>query len=83
MSDRSTIYVPLLDEGVEVWRPVEARRVSADTYLILDQAYDRDLETWAFEPGIVVKCQARKQNGREILVASEVARADSPAAPRP
>lgn len=82
MSDRATIYVPLLNEGVEVWRPVEARRLSADTYLILDQEYDRDLETWAFEPGIVVKAQARKQNGREIVIATEVARATMPAAPR-
>jgi hypothetical protein len=73
MTDRATIYVPLIDEGVEVWRPVQSRRLSADTYLILNQEYDRNLESWAFEPGTVVRCQARKLNGQEILVASEVA----------
>ena len=50
MSDE-TIYVPLRDEGIDVWRPVLARRVSGDSYLILDQDYDRDVETWEFEPG--------------------------------
>ena len=73
-SELETIYVPLLDEGIDVWRPVLARRVSGDSYLILDQDYDRDIETWEFAPGTVVKCRTEERDGRRILVATEVAR---------
>jgi hypothetical protein len=66
-----TIYVALLDEGLDVSRPVAARRLSADTFLILDQDYDREVETWAFEPGTVVRCRPETRRGEPILVASE------------
>lgn len=49
-AEMATIYVALLDEDIEVWPPVEARRLAADTWLI-QQDYDRSVETWAFEPG--------------------------------
>lgn len=73
-SERETIHVALLDEGVEVWRPVAARKIAADTYLILDQDYDRDVENWQFEPGTVVRCRKEQRNGRQIVVATEEAR---------
>ena len=73
MSERETIYVALLDEGIEVWRPVAAERLSRDRYLIVDQHYDRDTERWQFEPG-VVRCRKEKRDGRSILVATEAAR---------
>jgi hypothetical protein len=41
MSKRDTIYVALLDEGIDVWRPVEAQRLSPDMYLIVDKDYIR------------------------------------------
>jgi hypothetical protein len=72
-SKDETIYVALLDEGVDVWRPVAARRISADTYLIVDQDYDRDAETWEFEPGSAVRCRKQQRDGRQILVAKEMA----------
>jgi hypothetical protein len=71
--DSETIYVALLDEGVDVWRPVMARRLSDGTYLILEQDYDRSTETWQFEPGAVVKGRVEKRNGRQITVATEAA----------
>lgn len=74
MSKRDTIYVALLDEGIDVWRPVEARRLSPDTYLIVDQDYDPRTETWEFEPGTAVRCRTESRDGRQILVATEVAR---------
>ena len=64
-----TIYVPLLEEGIAVWRPVLARRISGDGYRILDQDYDRDVETWEFEPGTIVKCRQEERDGRRIRVA--------------
>jgi hypothetical protein len=74
MSERDTIYVALLDEGIDVWRPVEAERPSPDRYLIVDQDYDPGIERWEFEPGTVVRCRKEKRNGRRILVATEAAR---------
>ena len=52
-SRRDTIYVALLDEGIDVWRPVEAQRLSPDTWRIVDQDYDPGIEVWEFEPGRV------------------------------
>jgi len=69
-----TIYMPLLEEGIDVWRPVLARRISGDSYRILDQDYDRDVETWEFEPGTIVKCRQEERDGRRIRVASAPAR---------
>jgi hypothetical protein len=74
MSKCDTIYVALLDEGIDVWRPVEAERLSPDRYLIIDQNYDRGIEGWQFEPGTVARCRKEKRDGRQILVATEVAR---------
>lgn len=74
MNERDTIHVALLDEGVDVWRPVEAERLSPDSYLIVEQDYDRGLERWEFEPGTVVRCRRQERDGRQILVATEAAR---------
>jgi hypothetical protein len=73
MNEQDTIYVALLDEGVDVWRPVAARRLSPDRYLILDQGYDRTIERWAFEPGTMVRCRAQDREGSQILIATEAA----------
>jgi hypothetical protein len=56
MSGTATIYVSLLDEGVEVRRPVQADLISGDVFRIVDQPYDRDVERWEFEPGDHVIC---------------------------
>ena len=69
-TDRAKLYVPLLDEGIDVWRPVEARRLPDDACLILDQDYDRSVEKWAFEPGAVVRCRPECRSGRSILIAT-------------
>ncbi len=71
-TEHETIYVALLDEGIDVWRPVAARKVATDAYLILDQNYDREVETWQFEPGTVVRCRKERRNGREVLIATEI-----------
>ena len=63
------IYVALLDEGVPVWRPVRARRVSGNVYGIVDQSYDTEDETWEFTPGTEVVCEQRILSGGECLVA--------------
>jgi hypothetical protein len=69
MNQRETIYVALLDEGIDVWRPVEAERLSPDRYRIVGPDYDPAVERWEFEPGAIVTCRRETREGRQILVA--------------
>lgn len=71
MSKITQIYVRLLDEGVDVWRPVQARSMGGQIYLIVDQPYDRDVELWEFEPLQEVVCAPLKAEQGEILVATK------------
>ena len=59
MCEATTIYVRLLDESVEVWRPVHAVEVRPHVYEILPQPYDRELELWEFDIGDRVVCEQR------------------------
>lgn len=69
-SEQSTIYMPLLDEGVDVWRPVPAERLSADRYLVAG-VVPTD-ESWQFVPGSVVRCEEHVfASGERRLVAVE------------
>lgn len=64
------IYVALLDEGIDVWRPIRAEHLGGNTYRILSQEYDRDIERWQFEPGDRVACELVNSNERRILAAT-------------
>jgi hypothetical protein len=57
MPESVTVHVELLDEGVEVWRPVAAVKVGEGTYRLEDQAPGG--ERWAFPPGSIVRCEER------------------------
>jgi hypothetical protein len=62
------VYVALVDEGVECWRPVDARHVRDDQYL-LTGAVPED-EVWEFQTGETVLCRERTfQDGATGLVA--------------
>jgi hypothetical protein len=69
VSETDEIFVRLLDEGVEVWRPVLAQQSGPDRYRILDQPYDRELERWEFAPHDEVICSPTAADGGEILAA--------------
>jgi hypothetical protein len=64
-----TIYVQLLDEAVDAWRPIEARLAAEDSYVVQPQRYDRESERWEFEPGSRVVCEERDLDGETVLVA--------------
>jgi len=66
-----TIYMYLLEEGTDVWRPVQAEHMSGDLYRILSVNTDPDCETWQFQSGDIVKCEMRKLSGGPQLVAVE------------
>jgi hypothetical protein len=64
------IYVRLLDEGTEVYRPVRAKHLGSLIYLIDPQSpYNSDDETWEFPPGSRVAVTNKLLSGEEKLVA--------------
>lgn len=69
MSRAGEIFVRLLDEDIEVWRPVLAQQSGPNRYRILDQPYDRGLERWEFAPYDEVICSPTPADGGEILAA--------------
>ena len=69
-----TIYVFLLNEGTDTWRPTTARRVDDVTFNLLPTPnYDPGDEEWEFVPGTTVQCELRTLSCGPVLVA--VARA--------
>jgi hypothetical protein len=51
-----TIFVALLDEGVDVWRPVQARPLDGGHFRIIGVEADTSDEAWQFPAGAIVKC---------------------------
>jgi hypothetical protein len=69
----TTIYVHLVGEGVDVWRPVEAEPMGAGNFRVLtEQPAD---ERWEFGAGDLVRCEMQTlasggpPSGRPYLVA--------------
>ncbi|MGF1632516.1 MAG: hypothetical protein ACFCVE_01595 [Phycisphaerae bacterium] len=66
------VFVALLDEGTDVWRPVPAHRVGPDAFVLLrPDDYDPDDETWQFTPGSVVRCRPRRIGNADLPAAVE------------
>ena len=63
MTEAQTIYVELLDEGVTVYRPVEATP-DPDGIFRLPAIAPAD-ERWRFEPGSRVICEPQNIGGEE------------------
>ncbi len=59
----------LLNERVDVWRPVDAERED-DFYRIVGSVPEN--ETWVFAPGSVVRCEQQHFSDGPALVAVEV-----------
>ena len=72
-----TIYIPLLDEGVDVWRPAPAWKIDRDTYIVLrPNDYDPEDEHWEFPPGSTVICERRQNANGAFLAAVRSAQSD-------
>lgn len=69
----SEIFVSLLDEGVQVWRPVQAEHLQSNVYRIANQPYDEKIETWQFPPGSEVICEMVASSDGPILAATRKA----------
>jgi len=72
--EATEVFVSLLDESIDVWRPVLARRVRSNIFKIVDQPYDREIEKWQFEPGDVVVCEMIDSSDGSILAATGLAK---------
>jgi hypothetical protein len=63
-----TVYVYLVNEATDVWRPAEAHWLHDDVYELLPvNTYDPEDEEWQFVPGSVVRCEDR--DGRLTAIA--------------
>lgn len=70
MTERTTIYVHLLGEGVPVMRPVPAELLAGNRYrLVATSDYDAEDEKWEFSPGTTVRCERVTHDGDVVLVA--------------
>jgi hypothetical protein len=63
VTELETIFVELLEEGTQVWRPVMAVRLQESVYQIPRDAIIPADEVWAFAPGDVVVCETRQFEG--------------------
>ena len=71
-TEKETIYVRLLDEGTEVFRPTEAEKLDEFNYRVLAPAdYDPADEHWEYPPGSIVKCRLQTRDGELIKIAAE------------
>lgn len=70
MNRSAEIFVRLLDEGVDVWRPVQAEHLHDNIYSIAEQLYDREIERWEFEPGDEVVCELIDSSDGRVLAAT-------------
>lgn len=66
-ADEMQLYMPLLGEGTEVWRPVEAEPTIDGYYRIVGEVPDE--EAWTFAPGTIVRCEWRDLGDDRALVA--------------
>jgi archaellum component FlaG (FlaF/FlaG flagellin family) len=70
----ATVYVRLLGEGTDVFRPTQAECMPNGLFTLRATAnYDPDDEHWEFAPGQVVKCRRIKLSGGLQLVAVALA----------
>jgi hypothetical protein len=70
----ATIYMPLLDEGTDVWRPVRASR-DGDVFTVLGPMPEE--ETWQFPPDSRVLCARKDFAQRQELIAIVLAPIDA------
>jgi hypothetical protein len=64
------IYVPLLNEGIDVLRPTTGVVLDADVVQVRPTVdYDPTIEEWEFPPGSKVRCVSETRGDRKVLVA--------------
>jgi hypothetical protein len=67
VADATIVYVELLDEAVDVWRPVAASHIREGVYRLGDKE-DED-ERWSFPAGSLVRVEERELSDGRVLAA--------------
>ena len=62
-----TIYVELLNEGTDCWRPVEANDLGRGRFQIISSQPEN--ENWQFKRGDVIECRKKQLQHGLCLVA--------------
>jgi len=62
-----SIYMPLLDEGTEVYRPIKAESFGDGRYCVLGPV-PAD-EVWTYMPGTIVRLRQKSVDGGSVTVA--------------
>jgi hypothetical protein len=65
------IYVALLGEGLDVWRPVDAIWLKNNLYQIISENPNPGDEIWEFASGDIVHCRERRLSSEICLVTFE------------
>lgn len=66
---RVKIFVYLLEEGADAWRPTEAESIGDGLFKSLPTPdYDPEDEVWEFPPGSIVQCETRQDDSGEYVV---------------
>ena len=66
------IYVQLLEEGTQVYRPVPVLPIEDEVYQLQGhELYDPEDELWEFTPGTLVKAELKYLVEGPVLVAVE------------
>lgn len=61
-SSLARIHVGLLDEGIDVWVPVEARLLTDGSYEIVSSNPNPCDQHWEFGTGAIVNCRLHKNS---------------------
>ena len=65
------VYVRLLGEGTEVYRPVPAQQVSSSIFVLGgEDIYNPEDEEWEFLPGARVWVETKFLSGGPVLIAT-------------
>ena len=69
-SNRVKLFIYLLEEGTDVWRPTQAVAIGDGLFKILPTPeYEPEDEVWEFPPGSIVRCETRQNDTGEYIVA--------------
>ncbi|SDP98109.1 hypothetical protein SAMN05428975_4617 [Mucilaginibacter sp. OK268] len=64
------IYIKLLEEGTNVYRPVSATKIGENVFQLKGfDIYDPEDEIWEFLPGSTILVEERTLSNKKVLVA--------------
>ena len=74
---QAKIFMPLANEGIEVWAPVKATKIKDNIYKISEvDDYNPEIEEWRFPPGSTVLCgNVTTNTGERIFAAKDIVKA--------